>query len=72
MKQPKSTLFLIGLLTVSAAAYATCEDIAAGCAKAHELDTQACVRNYSGQQQQDCMRRADQQFNNCYNGHGCK
>jgi hypothetical protein len=62
---------LLGLFAVSGLTYATCEDIASSCHQALQLDLAACTRNYSGQQQQDCINRANQQFNNCYSGHGC-
>lgn len=59
-------------LAVSGVAYATCADIARSCHDAYVLDLAACQKHYSGQQYNDCRKRAEQQFDYCYKGAGCK
>jgi hypothetical protein len=57
--------------TYSFAALADCNDVRANCARNYDLDSKACERNYSGQQQAACHARAAQQMVNCVKSSGC-
>jgi hypothetical protein len=64
--------FFLASVGAAGITYASCDDIAKSCHDAYMLDLAACQRSYSGGQYEACRKRAEQQFNNCYNGTGCK
>ena len=63
--------FLLATATFSLDALANCNDIKAACSRSYNLDTAACERNYRGQQNADCHKRAAQQLVYCVKASGC-
>ncbi len=64
-------LLVVSIITNPVTALADCNDVKESCARNYELDSQACERNYSGEQQTECHQRAAQQLSYCVSSGGC-